>query len=90
MSDVTPPDTIVQEGPETVGRDDRPTFEFFATERAPRYQCRVDGGAWFGCSTPITLGKQSSRRHTFEVRAYDMAGNVDPTPAFYEFTVLAP
>jgi hypothetical protein len=61
--------------------------------------CRVDGGAWEECNdpdseqyTPIRPGSFSltnltEGQHTFEVRANDAAGNVDPTPASSTFYV---
>ena len=43
-------------------------------------QCALDGGAFAACMTPnaITPGDGD---HSYQVRAVDLAGNVDPTPA---------
>ena len=57
------------------------------TRPGSTFECRVDGGAWGSCSTPETTGSLADGAHTFEVRATDPAGNVDPTPASRSFTV---
>jgi hypothetical protein len=46
-------------------------------------ECRLDGGAWFtaGCDGDYTTANLPEGNHTFDVRAIDAAGNVDPTPA---------
>jgi glucose/arabinose dehydrogenase len=88
-SDVTPPDTFITEKPETVTRDNTPTFRFTSNEPLVRYQCRIDELYWLDCNSPYTLKEQTLRKHTFEVRAIDRGGNVDATPAMVEFYVVA-
>ncbi len=56
-------------------------------------ECRVDAGLWQSCNLPasdpaspqrpgqFTATGMAEGSHTFEVRAIDGAGNVDPTPA---------
>lgn len=79
--DTTPPQTTITQGP--VGRttDDRPTFAFSSNEPGSTFQCSIDGGPFFACSSPYTLPTLSPGAHTFQVRAIDRAGNIDPTPA---------
>jgi hypothetical protein len=43
--------------------------------------------AYAACTGPFTTSTLSDGSHTFEVRAIDGAGNVDPTPAGRTFTV---
>ena len=45
------------------------------------FECRVLPAAFAPCSAPLSLGGFTDGSHTFEVRAIDQAGNVDPTPA---------
>jgi len=58
-------------------------YRITANEPVAGFRCRLDG-ADVACSTmlPSTPGT-----HTFEVAAFDHAGNVDPTPARHTWTV---
>ena len=85
--DLTPPDTSITAGPSGATNDSTPTFTFTSSEAGSTFQCRIDGGAWEPCTTPHTTAELAAGTHTFEVRAIDSSGNVDPTPASREFTV---
>jgi signal transduction histidine kinase/CheY-like chemotaxis protein len=56
------------------------------------YSWRTDGGPWSPYSPVPTASftRLASGEHVLEVRAMDRAGNVDPTPATFTFTVLLP
>jgi hypothetical protein len=84
--DTLPPDTTITAGPSGTVASTSATFQFNATENGAR-QCRLDGGAWADCSSPVSYSSLAQGAHTFEVRAYDGAGNVDPTPALASWTV---
>jgi hypothetical protein len=62
------------------------TFGFSATEPST-FDCRLDGSAWVSCSSPKTYSGLSESNHTVDVRATDLAGNVDATPATYSWYV---
>jgi hypothetical protein len=90
--DATGPDTQIASGPVEGGvtRDRTPTFGFSATEAGSIFQCRIDAAAFASCSGPgaaHTPAALANGRHTFEVRAKDVVGNVDATPASRAFTV---
>ena len=85
--DTAAPDTTIDSGPSGLTGDATPTFAFSADEPGSTFECRVDTGAWGSCSTPETTARWPTARTTFEVRATDPAGNVDPTPASRSFTV---
>ena len=53
------------------------------------FQCRVDGAPFAACTSPMQLSGFGPGNHTFEVRAKDTHGNVDPTPATATWTVPA-
>jgi len=55
-------------------------FVFTASEPAT-FACRLDGGSFRSCVSPIDYSDLSAGWHTFVVRATDLAGNVDPSPA---------
>jgi hypothetical protein len=59
---------------------DDATFSFGADEAAT-FACSLDGGAFTSCTSAATYADLDPGKHTFRVRATDMAGNVDPTPA---------
>jgi signal transduction histidine kinase/CheY-like chemotaxis protein len=56
------------------------------------YSWRTDGGPWSPYSQVPTASFTglASGDHFLQVRAMDRAGNVDPTPAAFSFTVLLP
>ena len=87
--DTKAPDTTVTEGPSGATSDSTPTFSFASSEPGT-FQCSVDGGAFAACNSPITLAPLADGPHTFRVRAADMAGNVDSSPAGRDFTVMPP
>jgi FG-GAP-like repeat len=83
--DATPPDTTIASGPSGPTPDSTPTFALAANEAAS-FQCRVDGAAFAACPAAFTTAPLPDGAHSFEARAVDSAGNVDPTPANRAFT----
>jgi hypothetical protein len=83
-----PPQTTITSGPAegSTTSDTTPTFGFSSSESST-FQCKVDGGSFANCSSPKTTSSLSDGSHTFQVRAKDLAGNNDPTPASRTFTV---
>ena len=80
--DDTPPDTTV--GTPTVTGDSA-TFSFSSNESGAQFECRLDGGPFDSCDSPAHLNGLPDGSHTLAVRAIDLAGNVDPTPASTSF-----
>lgn len=80
-ADTSPPDTFVVAGPAGVIDDHRPfSFAVMASEPGTRFECRITVATFAPCAPPIYWnGYQAT--FTFDVRAVDAAGNVDPTPA---------
>ena len=88
-NDITPPETTITEGPangSTVAGDD-PTFGFASSEPGSAFECSLDGGAFETCASPRQYLDLAAGSHAFSVRAFDLAGNADPTPASRSFVV---
>ncbi|HVL33873.1 MAG TPA: Ig-like domain-containing protein, partial [Actinomycetota bacterium] len=84
--DTTPPETTISSGPSSTTGD--PTAVFgFTSEQGAAFACSIDGGAFIACSSPATYTGLTSGPHTFSVRAGDVAGNQDPTPATHSWTI---
>ncbi len=82
------PDTYITDGPSqyrfTVDRT--PTFKFRSNDSYATFECRIDYGDWYACSSPHTTSALSDGYHDFYVRAKkDMV--YDSTPAHRRFLV---
>jgi hypothetical protein len=80
----------VDSGPPATTTNTSATFTFSADEAGSTFECSLNGAAFTGCTSPEEYSGLSVGAHTFEVRATDAAGNVDATPAGYDWTVEAP
>ncbi len=92
--DNTAPDTVITSGPTGEIGVTNATFTFTGSDNLTPvaqlvFAWRLDGGAWsaFASATTVNLTGLSEATHTFEVKARDLAGNEDPTPAAQTFTV---
>jgi hypothetical protein len=85
--DTTPPDTAIVSGPSGLIRGRTATFTFSSPEPGVTFECSIDGGPFTACTSPFTTPRLRGGTHTFQVRARDAAGNVDPTPATFEFQI---
>jgi len=86
--DATPPDTTIgpsYPAPLTIATG--ATFDFSSNEPGSTFQCSLDGVAFSSCSSPKTYSALADGSHTFQVRATDPAGNTDPSPASYTWTI---
>jgi hypothetical protein len=85
--DTVEPDTAVT-GPPAATSSRSASFTYSGDTRGgtaiARYECKLDDGQWGACQDYSGL---DDRRHHFEVRAIDAAGNVDSSPAVHEWTV---
>jgi hypothetical protein len=51
------------------------------------FKCKLDHGKWTSCHSPKTYQHLKKGRHTFEVKAVDRRGKVDPTAPARRFKV---
>ncbi|WP_114944830.1 Ig-like domain-containing protein [Microvirga calopogonii] len=85
--DTAPPDTTITASPASLTNSSSATFVFTSNEPGSTYSMSLDGGAFTAATSPKTFSGLADGAHTVMVRAHDAAGNVDPTPATYTWTV---
>jgi CSLREA domain-containing protein len=93
--DGTAPDTAITDAPPNPSTSASASFAFTGSDNETpasglSFQCRLDSqapAAFADCASPRNYTGLSQGSHTFEVRAIDAAGNADPTPAGYTWTV---
>ena len=85
--DVIAPQTTIDADPGAASRLTTARFEFSAGEAGASFQCSLDGGAFTACSSPREYTGLAAGAHTFRVRATDVAGNTDATPAVHNWSV---
>ena len=84
--DNTPPNTSITSQPADPTSATGASFGF-SSEAGASYEVRLDSGAWIPSASPKSYSGLAEGSHTFEVRATDLTGNVDATPATYTWTV---
>lgn len=83
------PNTSIDSGPSGPTSNPTPTFDYGSTISGSAFECRVDQGSFAACpASGYTVSPSlGDGAHTFDVRATDLAGHVDSTPASNAFTV---
>lgn len=87
--DTLPPETTIIASPANPATTAGGRFSFSASETGSSFTCALDNADWTLCSSPSGFSGLADGSHTFSVRAIDPAGNVDPTPATYSWTIAA-
>lgn len=88
--DTTSPDTTIISNPPTLTNSTSAGFEFNGSDTGSgvtSFECKLDSGSWASCTSPKSYTDLSDGSHTFYVRALDTAGNTDPSPASYTWTI---
>lgn len=78
--DFDPPQTTITEAPPFLSESPNAEFEFGADEPAT-FECSFDLAPFAPCEGQAIYEGVKKGPHLFRVRATDLAGNVDPTPA---------
>jgi uncharacterized repeat protein (TIGR01451 family) len=91
-ADTTPPDTNLTAQPDPLTIDSAASFSFggqddLTVAASLIFQCSLDGAPFTPCASPQAYAGLAPGVHAFQVRAVDAAGNPDPTPAAYTWTV---
>jgi hypothetical protein len=85
--DTTAPDTVIDSGPTSPTNSTSASFTFHSTETGSTFECKFDTGGFVTCTSPKTYTGLTSATHTVQVRAKDLAGNTDATPATFTWVV---
>jgi hypothetical protein len=88
--DTRAPETTIDSGPDGQTTSTSARFSFSSDEAGSRFACSLDGAAFASCESPLELAGLALGTHELRVRAIDVAGNVDATPATRGWTVVAP
>jgi hypothetical protein len=81
-----PPQTTITQMPTSGTTSTSATFAF-KSNKAGSFQCKLDASIWASCTSPKTYTSLSIDSHTFQVRARDLAGKLDPTPAMFSWKI---
>ena len=81
------PQTALTAAPQATSDDTTPTIEFGSPTPGTTFECSLDGGAFAACGSPHTAGPLPDGAHQLAVRAIDVAGSADATPAVAPFTI---
>ncbi len=87
--DTTAPDTAITNQPVNPSNSNAASFIFTSTETNSTFRCKFDNGIYINCTSPVSYENLEDGSHTFSVKATDMAGNVDMSPASYTWVVDA-
>ncbi|MCA9211817.1 MAG: LamG domain-containing protein [Planctomycetales bacterium] len=86
--DATAPETTINSTPPAISVSDIATFDFASSEQGSLFVCSLDAGAYEACAAPKTYSEIAEGSHTFSVRATDIAGNTDNTPASFTWNAI--
>ena len=89
--DGTPPDTSIEAHPPDPNGVGDASFSFSGNDAGGTgvagFECDLDGGGFTACTSPQAYSGLADGSHTFQVRAHDAVGNIDPTPASFAWTI---
>jgi len=86
--DKAAPETTIIKGPKARSRKRTAKFKFVSSEAGSTFQCKLDKSKFKPCRSPKKYKRLKPGKHVFQVRAVDVAGNRDKTPAKRRFRVL--
>ena len=87
--DRTAPKTTIVSGPPTRTTSTTASFALSANEPST-FGCSLDGGSFTACTAAPVFNGLGVGTHRFVARAIDRAGNVDPSPPAWSWTIDPP
>ena len=88
--DLAPPDTSITGNPANPTSSQAASFTYTSTEPSSTFTCKLDAEASFTSCPPTGksyAGPLAEGAHNFSVIATDPAGNPDPSPAAFPWTI---
>ena len=84
--DTSAPQTTITASPKAKTKKKQATFAFTGTDAraVAGFECSLNGAPFTSCTSPLTV-KGKKGKNSFAVRAKDAAGNVDATPAAFNW-----
>jgi large repetitive protein len=81
-----PPAPTITSAPPSNSASTSATFSFTDADATATFRCRLDGGGFASCTSPITYDQLAAGAHTFRVRAIDPVGN-ESAVTTYSWTI---
>lgn len=89
LTDETPPETTLLSKPANPSESSTAAFTYESNEANSSFECALDAGPFAPCpAAGVLYSGLTGGPHSFQVRAIDASGNIDPTPARYSFDVV--
>jgi hypothetical protein len=88
--DTEAPETTIDSAPLGTIAVTEAELAFSSADASATFECRLDSDSeddWEACGSPVALTALVDGEHAFEVRAIDLVGNTDPSPATMTFAV---
>ena len=89
--DTISPQTQIDTHPNAISGSAAADFTFSGSDPGgsgvASFECKLDAGAFAACTSPQHYASLAEGSHTFSVRAIDSAGNPDPSPDSFTWTV---
>ncbi len=87
--DHSSPETTILTHPPDPDNQDPATFTFVCNESwGCNFECQIDSLGWVPCVSPLSYPGLVAGSHFFEVRAIDLVGHVDASPASYSWQIF--
>ena len=80
-------ETTKVSGPSGLTKSPTAHFKFSSPDEGATFECSLDGGTYYPCSSPENIHGLPEGRHTFSVRALEEGGTADPSPAAWIWAV---
>ena len=94
VEDSSSPQTEIDSGPTNPSFDTNAQFTFSGSDMGgsgvSSFECRLDSTqdtGWTPCDSPASFASLADGAHDFQVRAIDLAGNADDSPATYTWSI---
>lgn len=82
----SPPNSFIRKAKINQAKDTA-IFRFGSSEDGATFLCKLDGKPFKRCRSPKTYRNLKPGKHRFQLKAVDVSGETDPTPAVRKFRI---